>query len=836
MPVVVVESPAKAKTIEKYLGKNYSVFATFGHIRDLPSKAGSVDPDKGFSLKWELQSKSQKHVKEIAHALGKDSRLILATDPDREGEAISWHLFEILKQRKLTADKSVERVVFNAVTKSAILAAMESPRELDLELVHAYLARRVLDYLVGFNLSPVLWRKLPGANSAGRVQSVALRLIVEREFEIIAFKQQEYWTVKADLAKKGGEKFSAALTILDGRKLERLDLADKEMAERAVSEIESRDLKVLSVKSNRKSQRPPPPFATATLQQDAGRKLGFGTRRTMSVAQKLYESGHITYMRTDGIEMAPEAVADLRGVLKSRYGIDYVPKSANRFKNKAKNAQEAHECIRPTNFEASSNALALDGEQGKLYDLIWKRAAASQMENARFEQTAVEIGSGDDIVGLRANGRVLLFDGFLKIYEEGRDQAETESSEKLPPLAEGDELRQLKISAEQHFTKPPARFTEPALVKRMVELGIGRPSTYASIVATIQDRGYVTRDKRALVPQGIGVIVTVFLKRHFERYVEYEFTADMEENLDDVSGGRKHWKSLLEDFWQDFSAVVSATNDLRVGTVLEEVTENLVPLLEADGTEGKDPRICPKCGNGKLVVRTSKFGTAFFGCTDYPACNYGKNLLDSSSDSESGSNDSRELGHDPAGLPIRVRRGRFGPFVQLGPSEDGKTKPKFCSIPKGMDPAAVDLEVANSLLALPRTIGLHPEDGLEVLAGIGRYGPYLKHGRKYVSIPDASETLSIGMNRAVELLAANPSRNSAGSSLIKELGDHPKLGGPIQVLKGRYGPYVKWNKVNAPIPKSIQPDQVDMGQAVELIDQRKARPKRTTTARKRKAQ
>ncbi|MDE0306751.1 MAG: type I DNA topoisomerase [Albidovulum sp.] len=836
MPVVVVESPAKAKTIEKYLGKDYSVHATFGHIRDLPSKSGSVDPENGFALKWELQNKSQKHVTEIARALGNDSRLILATDPDREGEAISWHLCEILKQRKLITGKGVERVVFNAITKSAILAAMESPRELDLELVQAYLARRVLDYLVGFNLSPVLWRKLPGANSAGRVQSVALRLIVEREFEIIAFRQQEYWTVKADLAKEGGEKFSAALTVLDGRRLQRLDLETKEKADRAVAEIEARDLKVVSLKSARKSQRPLPPFATATLQQDSGRKLGFGTRKTMSVAQKLYESGHITYMRTDGIEMAPEAIAQLRKSIGNRYGAEYVPKSANRFKNKAKNAQEAHECIRPTDFEKSSVSLGLDDDQRRLYDLIWKRATASQMECAKFKQTTVDIGSGDDQVVLRANGRVTLFDGFLKIYEESRDHAESENAVQLPPLAEGEELRQLKVSAEQHFTKPPARYTEPSLVKRMVELGIGRPSTYATIVATIQDRGYVSRVKRNLVPQGIGIIVTIFLKKHFERYVEYEFTAGMEENLDDVSGGRKHWKAVLEEFWKEFSSVVSATSTLRVGEVLEEVTENLVPLLQSDRTEGDDPRTCPKCGRGKLVVRTSRSGSAFFGCSEYPACNYGKNLIEDSNGSGSESRDSRELGHDSDGLPIQVRHGRFGPYVQLGPSDDGKVKPRICSIPRGMDPIAVDLEIANSLLALPRTIGPHPEDGQNVLVGIGRYGPYLKHGRNSVSISDASETFTIGMNRAVELLAAKNSTGRTGGGLVKELGDHPKLGGQIRVFKGRYGPYVKWNKINASLPKSIQPDQVDIDQAVELIDRRNSNPKRAASTRKRKSQ
>ena len=835
MPVVVVESPAKAKTIEKYLGKGYSVFATFGHIRDLPSKNGSVEPENDFALKWELHAKSQKHVKDIASAVAKDSRLILATDPDREGEAISWHLYEILKKRKLIGDKQVERVVFNAVTKRAVLDAMESPRELNLELVQAYLARRVLDYLVGFNLSPVLWRKLPGANSAGRVQSVALRLIVEREFEIVSFKQQEYWTVKADLAKSGGNGFSALLTVLDGQKLEKFDLARKEQADRAVAEIESRDLKVLSVKSGKKAQRPPPPFATATLQQDAGRKLGFNTRRTMSLAQKLYEGGHMTYMRTDGIEMAPEAVASLRSTIRRRYGDAYLPETANHFKNKAKNAQEAHECIRPTDFEASPNALRVEEDQRKLYDLIWKRAAASQMANARFEQTAVDIGSDDGLVRLRANGRVMLFDGFLKIYEEGRDDASKETAERLPPLVEGDELNKLKIAAEQHFTKPPARFSEPMLVKRMVELGIGRPSTYASIVATIQERGYVALEKKALVPQGIGVLATVFLKQHFERYIQYEFTASMEENLDDVSGGRKHWKVVLNEFWDDFSKVVSATSDLRVGQVLEEITEGLVPLLETDDSAERDPRTCPKCGNGRLVVRTSRFGQAFFGCTEYPDCNFGKNLL-GDGDQANGAAGDRELGTDSAGLPIKVRNGRYGPYVQLGPSGDRKVKPRFCSIPKGIDPASVTLETANSLLSLPRSIGNHPEDGQEVRVGIGRMGPYLKHGSKYASIADASETFTIGMNRAVELLAAAPAKGRAARSVIKELGDHPELGGPIQVLNGRYGPYVNWSKVNAPIPKTVIPEQVELEQAIEWIDQRKKNPKGRSSARKQKQQ
>jgi DNA topoisomerase I len=817
MPVVVVESPAKAKTINKYLGSDYTVLASFGHVRDLPPKDGSVDTEHEFDMKWEVAADSRKHVRAIAEALKSDPDLILATDPDREGEAISWHLMEALaKSRALKKDTPIKRVVFNAITKDAVTRAMKTPREVDMELVRAYLARRALDYLVGFNLSPVLWRKLPGAKSAGRVQSVCLRLIVEREMEIEAFRAQEYWTVSAELTTPRGQVFTARLVTLAGEKLEKFSLKDATAAEMAVNAVQSRDLAVQSVEAKPASRSPAAPFMTSTLQQEASRKFGMGAKQCMSTAQRLYEAGHITYMRTDGIDMAPEAVMAARDEIKRRYGADYVPKSPRMYKNKAKNAQEAHECIRPTDMSADPEKLRLtEADQRKLYDLIWKRTIACQMEQARLERTTVEIGSKDGQVGLRATGQVVLFDGFLKVYEEGRDDVEGDDDRRLPQMSQGEALEKRAVTPEQHFTQPPPRYTEATLVKRMEELGIGRPSTYASIVTTIQDRGYVRKDKNRLIPEDKGRLVTIFLVNYFRKYLEYDFTAALEEQLDDISAGERDYKEVLDRFWRDFSAHLDETADLRITEVLEKIDEILAPHLYPPREDGSDPRVCPGCGKGRLNLKTARSGGAFIGCSNYPECRYTRPLGGDEGDAAL-SGDGKLLGHD-AGDPIYLRTGRFGPYVQRGEANEANPKPPRASLPKGWSPEEVTLDRALTLLSLPRKVGDHPEDGEPIEAGIGRFGPYIKHGRIYANLPEVEEVFTIGMNRALDLLAAKASRGGrTAAAPLRELGEHPD-GGKIAVMAGRYGPYVKWEKVNATLPKGTEPEEITFEQALELI-------------------
>ncbi|MGR3571867.1 type I DNA topoisomerase [Brevirhabdus sp.] len=836
MPVVVVESPAKAKTINKYLGNNYTVLASYGHVRDLPPKDGSVDTDNAFDMKWEVASDSKKHVKAIADALKEDGELILATDPDREGEAISWHLEETLRNRKaIKKDTPVSRVVFNAITKSAVTKAMGEPRQVDMELVEAYLARRALDYLVGFNLSPVLWRKLPGAKSAGRVQSVCLRLIVEREMEIEAFDAREYWTVKALLSTPRGQEYEARLTVLGGDKLDKFDLANETAAELAVQAISSRDLKVNSVEAKPASRNPSPPFMTSTLQQEASRKFGMGARQTMSAAQRLYEAGHITYMRTDGIDMAPEAVTAARDEIKSRYGAEYVPASPRIYKNKAKNAQEAHECIRPTEMGASPDSLRLEPEQRKVYDLIWKRTLASQMESARLERTTVEVGSSDGQVGLRATGQVVVFDGFIKVYEEGRDDSATDEDDKrLPQISQGEPAAKKSVTPEQHFTQPPPRYTKATLVKKMEELGIGRPSTYASIVTTIQDREYVRKEKNRLIPEDKGRLVTIFLLEYFQKYVGYEFTANLEEELDDITAGEREWKDVLDRFWRDFSAAIAETSELRITEVLDKIDEALAPHLYPPTEDGSDPRVCPNCGAGRLSMRTARSGGAFIGCSNYPECRFTRPFgPPGAGDNEIGP-DGKMLGEDQ-GDPITLRKGRFGPYVQRGEATEEQPKPPRASLPKGWAVDEIDLEKAVTLLSLPREVGHHPDDGELIEAGIGRYGPYVKHGRTYANLPEVDEVFTIGMNRAVEVLAQKASRGGrTPAKPLRELGEHPESGGPVNVMAGRYGPYVKWEKINATLPKETEPEAVTMELAVQLIAEKaakggkkKAAPKKT---------
>ena len=839
--VVVVESPAKAKTINKYLGPDYTVLASYGHVRDLPPKDGSVDPDHDFEMKWEVAADSQKHIRAIAEALKDDDRLILATDPDREGEAISWHLLEALTKRKaIKKDTAVARVVFNAITKNAVTTAMENPRQIDMELVEAYLARRALDYLVGFRLSPVLWRKLPGAKSAGRVQSVALRLIVEREMEIEAFKAREYWSVKALLGTPRGDAFEARLVTLDGRKLDKFDLGTEQAATRAVDEITARDLTVNSVEAKPATRNPSAPFMTSTLQQEASRKFGFGARQTMNAAQRLYEAGHITYMRTDGIDMAPEAVMAAREEIGRRYGADYVPKSPRMYKNKAKNAQEAHECIRPTDMGASPEKLRLEADQAKLYDLVWKRSLASQMEAARFERTVIDVTSADGAGGLRATGQIVTFDGFLKVYMEGRDDedfelVDNEDGGRLPRIVAGEPAGKRRLTPEQHFTQAAPRYTEATLVKRMEELGIGRPSTYASIVSTIQERDYVFKDKNRLIPRDKGRLVTAFLESYFGKYLDYNFTADLESDLDKVTTGEEDWKALLARFWTDFSAALGETAELRITDVLEKINEVLEPHLFPVTPEDPEPRRCKACGVGRLSLRTARSGGAFIGCSNYPECRYTRPLAGEVEGGDAAGPDGKLLGYDDAGTPVSLRVGPYGLYVQLGEATEETPKPKRASIPKGMDPSAVDLQRALDMLALPRLIGMHPEDGEKVEASIGRFGPYVKHGKIYANIKDPEEVLTIGMNRAVELLAQKAARGGGRAAVKPQrvVGEHPE-GGEIGLYEGRYGPYVKWEKVNATIPKEIAPEALTLEQALELIaakrPAKKAAPKKAAKA------
>ena len=826
MPVVVVESPAKAKTINKYLGSDYTVLASYGHVRDLPPKDGSVDTENDFDMKWEIANDSKKHVKAIADALKDDNELILATDPDREGEAISWHLQEALTKRKaIKKDTAVSRVVFNAITKSAVTEAMKAPRQVDQPLVEAYLARRALDYLVGFNLSPVLWRKLPGAKSAGRVQSVCLRLIVEREMEIEAFRAQEYWSVIARLGTPRGQTFEARLTTLACKKLEKFDIADATQAELAVQAVNSRDLIVNRVEAKPANRNPSAPFMTSTLQQEASRKFGFGARQTMSNAQRLYEAGYITYMRTDGIDMAPEAVTAAREAIKDRFGASYLPDSPRMYKNKAKNAQEAHECIRPTDMAVDAEKIKVtDADQRKLYDLIWKRTLASQMAAARLERTTVDLGSADDQVGLRATGQVVMFDGFMKIYEEGRDdQAIDEDDKRLPQIMEGEAAEKKSVTPEQHFTQPPPRYTEATLVKRMEELGIGRPSTYASIVTTIQDREYVRKDKNRLIPEDKGRLVTIFLVNYFRKYLGYEFTADLEAQLDDVSAGERDYKDVLNRFWKDFTAAIAETAELRISEVLTKIDEVLEPHLFPAKADGSDPRICPKCGTGRLSLKTARSGGAFIGCANYPECRFTKSL-----GGEEAEGEERVLGVDGQD-EIHLKTGRFGPYVQRGePTEDNK-KPPRASLPKTWSPSEIDLDKALMLLNLPREIGPHPDDGEMVEAAIGRYGPYVKHGRLYANLPDVEEVFTIGMNRAVEVLAQKAAggggRGRTPAKALKELGEHPEGGGAVNVMEGRYGPYAKWEKINANLPKDVEPADVTMELAIEMIREKASKKK-----------
>jgi DNA topoisomerase-1 len=819
MQLVIVESPAKAKTIEKYLGPGYKVLASYGHIRDLPVKDGSVRPDEDFAMDWELYGDKQSRVKAITDAAKESDRLILATDPDREGEAISWHVRELLKKRK-ALPKEVERVTFNAITKQTVTDAMKRPRELDQDLIDAYLARRALDYLFGFTLSPVLWRKLPGAKSAGRVQSVALRLIVEREREIEAFRAQEYWSVIARL-EQGGTEFAARLVKFDGQKLDKLTLGDEGAAMKAKAVVEAGTFRVEEVETKPTRRNPYPPFTTSTLQQEAARKLGFSASHTMRVAQTLYEAGAITYMRTDGVQMDPSAISEARKAISDRYDGHYLPEKPRHYETKAKNAQEAHEAIRPTDFSKDRYG---SGDEARLYDLIYKRAMASQMASANIERTSVTMRDGTGKHELRATGQVVKFPGFLAVYEEGRDQkqdGDDEDSNLLPALNKGDTPAKRGVDATQHFTQPPPRYSEASLVKRLEELGIGRPSTYAATLQVLKDRNYVRTEKNRFFAEESGRLLTSFLERFFNRYVAYEFTAGMEEELDDVSGGRAEWKKVLAEFWRDFKPKSDEVMEKKPSEVTAELDEFLSDYLFPPRADGKDPRLCPKCEAGRLSLRGGRYG-AFVACSNYPECKYTRKFAQPGGADGDGAEDG-VLGKDPVtDLEVVRKAGRFGPYIQLGEGKEAKR----ASIPK--DIGELDLEWALKLLSLPREVGTHPESGKPITASIGRYGPYLAHDGKYARLKTTADVFETGMNAAVMHLAAAAAGagargNRAAAEPLKVFGAHPTSGGEVKLMAGRYGPYVTDGTTNATLPKDKQPESLTLEEAIVLIDERAAK-------------
>jgi len=826
MQLVIVESPAKAKTIEKYLGKDYMVLASYGHVRDLPPKDGSVRPDEDFAMDWELYGDKARQVKAITDAAKTADRLILATDPDREGEAISWHVRELLAKKK-ALPKEVERVTFNAITKDVILAAMKAPRELDQDLIDAYLARRALDYLFGFTLSPVLWRKLPGAKSAGRVQSVALRLICEREHEIEIFKPQEYWSVLARLEHLGTE-FPARLVKFEGQKLDKLSLGDAGSAERAKAAVEAGAFRVAEVETKPTRRNPYPPFTTSTLQMEASRKLGFSASHTMRVAQTLYEAGAITYMRTDGVQMDSSAISAARKAIADRYNNGhYLPEKPRIYESKAKNAQEAHEAIRPTDFGKDRHlGSGASGDEGKLYELIWKRAIASQMASAVIERTVVTLRDGTGQHELRANGQVIKFPGFLAVYDETLDQKPGEDEDEsamLPVLAAGDTPAKRGVEANQHFTQPPPRFSEATLVKRLEELGIGRPSTYAATIQVIKDRNYVRTEKNRFFAEESGRLLTAFLERFFPRYVAYDFTAGMEEELDTVSDGREDWKDLLSKFWKDFKPKSDEVMERKPSEVTEALDEFLSDYLFPPKEDGTDPRKCPLCdtegrSGGRLALRGGRFG-AFVACANYPECKFTRKFAQPGG---AAAGEEGELGkHPESGEPITRKVGRFGPYIEMGSGKEAARS----SIPK--DIPELDLGWAVKLLSLPRTIGKHPETGEEITASLGRYGPYLAHNGKYAKLRGTAEIFEVGMNAAVVKLAEAANGGGRGARAaaepLKTFGAHPESGGVMKLMAGRYGPYVTDGTTNATLPRDKQPETLTEEEAVVLITERAAK-------------
>ena len=845
--VVVVESPAKAKTINKYLGNDYTVLASFGHVRDLPSKNGSVKPDEDFAMDYEVDDGSKKHIIAIEKALKGADTLYLAPDPDREGEAIAWHVLEALQERKSLKKKTaVKRITFNEITKKAVNDAIATPRDIDMDLVNAQQARRALDYLVGFTLSPVLWRKLPGAKSAGRVQSVALRLVCERDAEIEAFVSREYWDISTALSTENKEKLTARLTHYEGEKLEKFSIPDEKKATAMTKSLEGKTLTVSEVKPKQQRRNPYAPFTTSTLQMDASRQLRFNAKQTMQVAQKLYEgveiggetTGLITYMRTDGVTISGEAINDCRSIIAKDYGDKYLPAKPRLYSTKAKNAQEAHEAIRPTSLYRTPKQMKahLNDEMFKLYDLIYKRTMASQMEAALYDQVAVDFTEQSTNSTLRANGSILKFDGFLKLYREGLDEGdkdENDTNRLLPPLEVGQTINIDDVKPEQHFTEPPARYSEATLVKKLEELGIGRPSTYAAILSVLQDRGYVNLDKRRFVAETRGRLVNAFLTSFFERYVEYDFTASLEGKLDDISAGKTDYKKVLREFWGDFITTITAAKDIPMQEVIETLDTLLAPLIFGKQDVTDEDRTCPACADGKLSLKTGKFG-AFLGCSNYPECNHTKQLGEKAGaegdEADAGADLPRKLGHDAINaMDVWLKKGPYGVYVQLGEEK----KPKRASLPKGMKAGDMTLEKALELLSLPREVGNHPETGKMILANLGRYGPYLQHDGAYTSLPAEDDVLTVGMNRAVTLIAENAKKK--GNEPLRVIGKHPEDGEEIKLFSGKYGPYVKHNKTNASLGKTDDGDTITLERAVELITARANAPKKKRAPRKKKA-
>ena len=838
MNLVIVESPAKAKTINAYLGNNFKVLASYGHVRDLPSKNGSVDPENNFEFEWETSDKSKKNLSEIYKAAEQSDTLFLATDPDREGEAIAWHILELLKKKKLLKDKSVKRVVFSEITKTAVSRGIENPREIDNSLVSAYLARRALDYLVGFNLSPVLWRKLPGAKSAGRVQSVALRLICERELEIESFNPDEYWKIKCTFSTDKNEKFEANLTSFKDKKVEKQSFKNKDQADEVLFAFNNNKFQISNISQKPALRNSNAPFSTSTLQQEASSVFGFGASRTMQIAQKLFQGveingetvGLITYMRTDSTELSGEAISSYREYLKENFTDAYLPEEIKTYKSKkAKNAQEAHEGIRPTDIKITPDVVKkyLDEDGNKLYRLIWKRSLASQMSSAQYERTSVDITSDDKILQLRANGSIQKFDGFLNVYGEFKENdtstsdesnENTDNNEKLlPDLTMDTVFATHNPESSQHFTLPPPRYSEASLVKKLEELGIGRPSTYASIISVLKMRAYVDLEKNRFVPVDRAILITAFLKGFFDKYVDYDFTADMENKLDDITTGKISWTEFLSLFWKDFSKNINQVTELRITNILDNLNESLKShIFKTEESTNKITRVCPTGCGGELSLKVSRFG-AFVGCTNYPDCKFTRPI---SHKKVKEVFDDIILGIDEAtSKEIKLLNGRFGPYIQLGNIE-GKEKPKRATIPKDISPKEIDLEKAKLLLSLPRKIGDHPETGNEIFVNYGRYGGYLTCDNKNASLEDSSEVFDIGINRAVTLLAnAKPGRLKSSSEL-KTLGDHPTDGKPIKVMKGKFGPYVKYKTINATIPDSFDPETIELDEAIELIDKK----------------
>ncbi len=827
MKLVIVESPAKAQTINKYLGNDYKVIASVGHIRDLPSKDGAVKPEENFKMSWEMNKDKDKVVKEIIGALKSADSLILATDPDREGEAISWHLKEILDHKKTTMGKPVERVVFNEITKSAVLEAMKTPRDINSELVEAYLARRALDHLIGFSISPILWRKLPGSKSAGRVQSVALKLICEREIEIEKFNIEEYWSISSIFSTAKEEKFSSRLTILNSHKLAKMDIKNEKEADLALEDIKKSKFNISKIELKRVKRNPLPPFTTSTLQQEASNKLGFSASRTMRVAQKLYEginigsetSGLITYMRTDGVQLSSQAIEELRNEITNRHGENYIPQKPRVYKSKAANAQEAHEAIRPTLISRDPESISqfLDSDQNKLYKLIWKRTISSQMQSAELDETAADIANQDETIIFRANGSQVIFPGFY-IYRDREDDR------LLPKLIENEKVDLIDLKSEQHFTQPPPRYTDASLIKKMEELGIGRPSTYASILQVLVNRSYVEKEKGRHIPQERGRILTAFLNNFFGKYIEYDFTADLEKQLDKVSDGKLNYKNLLKEFWDGFKPHLNKMSELEREKILEALEKELAELFfpSDDIKNGTPNRQCPTCSNGNLGLELGKYG-AFLGCSNYPECKFTKQIASNQDENNDNENfipgNDGVLGVDPAtGLNVLIKKGPYGIYLQLGDEK----KPKRTSIPRLVSAKDINLEKALAFLSLPRLIGQHPESGQDISAGIGRYGPYLKYDINFISLPADETVINLGLNHAVVLIAENSEK------LGKVLGDHPDGSGKIFVKSGRFGPYVEHNKLRATLPKDITIEEINLDKAIELLIAKAARPKRST--------